>query len=460
MRMLFVAAVLAAGPALAGEAPPQPDAHSRALAAGYKAGFTCSGVFNAGLTQAQIAADDLEGIYVQYQEIVRTLPAAQIDESKKTVSVSFDDKLPPRISIWRPGLGCAQLPIGAGPEMAQFLPQLKAVRPAGDMDKRPWPDGDIATIPKITAPLDDVITKLFDGKTYGEGTKTTAILVIQDGKIIAERYRPDYTMHTPQRTWSVAKSMTATVVGRAVQLGLMKLDAPVNVPEWQKPGDPRAAITMRQLMQMNSGLWTDGPGNRTDEVYLGGGAVTQWATAMPLEAAPGTRYRYANNDPLLAARAVRATLGDGQEAIDFPFKELFWKIGMFHTTPETDWQGNYILSSQVWTTARDIGRMALLYMNDGVWNKERLLPEGWSKFVSSPEGTQSAQGAGYGGFFWVYGPKQGLPEGTYLMNGNRGQYAFLVPSKKLIVVRRGFDRDNGGGFDIARYGRDIVAAVK
>src|SRR5690606_8180296 len=105
-------------------------------------------------------------------------------------------------------------------------------------------------------------------------------------------------------------------------------------PEWKTPGDPRAVITLAQLMHMGSGLWTDGPGNRTDEVYVGGGAVTQHATMMPLEVAPDSRFRYANNDTLLAARAVRAVLGDDQRAIDFPFTELLWRIGMTHTTPE------------------------------------------------------------------------------------------------------------------------------
>jgi CubicO group peptidase (beta-lactamase class C family) len=458
MRRLIVAAFFAVVPVVGYG---QDDPHTRALAAGYKAAFVCSGVFNAGQTPEQIAADDLEGIYVQYQEPVRSLPAPQVDRTQRMVSVAFDEKLPPRISVWRTGLGCTQLPIGAGPEMAAALPQLKAPRPSGDLDRRAWPDGDVgaAATKKTSAALSQVVAKVFDGRTYGAGTKTTAIIVIKDGKILAEHYREGYDLHTPQRTWSVAKSITATVVGRAVQLGLLKVDTPANIPEWNHPGDPRAAITLATLMHMNSGLWTDGPGNRTDEVYLGGGSVTQWAAAMPLEVAPGSRFRYANNDALLAARSVRATLGDGQAAIDFPFTELFWRIGMFHTTPETDWQGNYILSSQVWTTARDLARLALLYLNNGVWNGERLLPEGWSKFVATPGAAQPPTGAGYGAFFWLYGPEQGLSEGTYLMNGNRGQYVFIVPSKKVIIVRRGFDPANGGIFDIDRFGRDILAAL-
>ncbi len=460
---LFAAACLMAGAAApAAGGPSRQDPHSRALAAGYKAAFVCSGVFDAGQTPKQIAADDLEGIYAQYQELVGSLPEAEVDRVKHVVSVAFDHTLPPRISAWRPGLGCTELPIGAGPEMVSMLPRLRAARPPGDMDARPWPDGDIGASSAATPPaaLSEVVAKLFDGHTYGAGTKTTAVIVIRDGKILAERYRAGYDLHTPQRTWSVAKSITATVIGRAVQLGLMKVDAPANIPEWKHPGDPRAAITLATLMHMNSGLWTNGPGNRTDEVYLGGGSVTQWATAMPLEAAPGTRFWYSNDDALLAARSVRATLGDGQAAIDFPFTELFWRIGMFHTTPETDWQGNYVLSSQVWTTARDIARMALLYLNDGVWNGQRLLPPGWSKFVATPGAAQPPKGAGYGAFFWLYGPDQGLPQGTYLMNGNRGQYVFIVPAKNVIIVRRGFDADNGGNFDIARYGRDILAALK
>lgn len=449
----------AAAPAVDSQSS-RPDLHARALAAGYKAAFTCSDVFDAGQTPGQLDADDLEGIYVQYQELVRRLPA-RIDRAKHLVSVPYDDGLPPRISAWRPFLGCTELPIGAGPAVASALPHLEAVRPAGDMDRLAWPQGDTGALATQNPPaaLSGVISRLFDGHTYGAQTKTTAVIVIKDGRILAERYRSGYDMHTPQRTWSAAKSITATLVGRAIQLGLLHIDAPADIPEWKHPGDPRAPITLAMLLHMNSGLWTSGPGNRTDEIYLGGGSVTQWATAMPLETVPGTRFRYANDDALLAARSVRAALGDGQAAIDFPFTQLFWRIGMFHTTAETDWQGNYVLSSQVWTTARDLARLALLYLNDGVWNGQRLLPEGWSRFVATPAGAQPATGAGYGAFFWLYGPRQGLPAGTYLMNGNRGQYVYIIPSQQVIIVRRGFDLDDSRNFDIARCGRDILAAL-
>jgi CubicO group peptidase (beta-lactamase class C family) len=151
-------------------------------------------------------------------------------------------------------------------------------------------------------------------------------------------------------------------------------------------------------------------------------------------------------------------LGDGPAALAFPFTELLWKIGMTRTTPETDWQGNYILSSQVWTTARDLARLGLLYLNDGVWNGERLLPEGWARFVATPAPAQPASGARYGAFFWLYGPAEGLPEGTYAMNGNRGQYVFVVPAKKAVIVRRGFDSAEAR-FDEVTFAKDVLAAL-
>jgi CubicO group peptidase (beta-lactamase class C family) len=463
LSLALTAWIALAAPAAQGAPAP----HSLALAAGYKAAFLCSGVFDAGETEAAVAADDLEGTYPEFQEAVRTLPA-RIDRDAKTVSVDFDDHLPPRVAAWRPGLGCAQLPIGAGPEAIPLLPRLDARPPASDPDARRWPDGDgdaTAGLPAEQAKhLDGVVAKAFAVGGYGAGDKTTAVVVVKDGRIVAERYRAGYDEHRPQRTWSAAKSLTATLLGRAAALHILAVDAPAKIPEWRHPGDPRAAITLAQLMHMNSGLFTNGPGNRTDEIYIGGGTVTQVATSMPLEAAPGSRFRYANDDVLLAARALRAEIGDDQRYLAFPYQELLWRIGMAHTTLETDWQGNYVLSSQVWSTARDLARLALLYQNDGVWSGERLLPEGWARFVATPAGVQpepaGADRLGYGALFWIAGSRQGLPEGTYAMLGNRGQWVVIVPARHVIIVRRGFDSMGGTQFDGRVFAQEVLAALE
>ena len=433
----------------------------RALAAGYKAAFLCSDIFNAGMTEAQVDADDLKRNYPEYVPIMAEMDA-QIDRQGRMVSVAFDDKLPPRIAVWRPHLGCAQLPIGAGPETARFVPRL-SVDPAVDRsDRLPWPNGDrdAAARPRGNArALARAVDAAFDRRTYGQGSETTAVLVVQDGRIVAERYRPDFNMHMSQRTWSVAKSIAGTVVGAAVQQGILDVNAPAPVPEWQAPGDPRQAITTDHLLRMASGLHSDAAGNRTDATYFGGSTVTEDATHWPLEAPPGTRFRYANNDTLLAIRGLKAKLGPGERPLAFPLTDLLWRIGMTRTVPETDWQGNFILSSQVWTTARDLARLGLIYQNDGVWNGERILPPGWGAYVSRHGPAQPERGYGYGATFWTFPADLGIPADAYLGQGNRGQYLVIVPSRRIVIVRRGYDGP-GTGFDPGRFTKDILAALR
>lgn len=453
-----IAALLLATPASAQVDRPE---YVRALAAGYKASFLCSDLFNAGQSEEQVAKDDLKRIYPELEPLMPGLEA-KIDRQAKIVSVAFSDRLPPRIAAWRPHLGCAQLPIGAGAGSVRFLPRLKVDPAVQRNDRLAWPDGDrnASARPKgDSRALARAVAAAFDRRSYGQGSETTAVLVVQDGRIVAERYRDDFDMHMSQRTWSVAKSLAGTIVGAAVRQGILDVDAPAPVPEWRSPGDPRAAITTGSLLRMASGLHSDAAGNRTDATYFGGSSVTENATQWPLETAPGTRFRYANNDILLAVRGLRSKLGDGERALAFPFESLLWKIGMTRTVPETDWQGNFILSSQVWTTARDLARLGLLYQNDGVWNGERILPPGWGAYVSSHGPAQPPSGFGYGATFWTFPAAAGLPADAYIAQGNRGQYLAIVPSRRIVVVRRGYDGP-GTAFDPAPFVRDVLSALR
>ena len=452
---LALVALAAPGAAQVDSAP-----YTRAIAAGYKASFLCSDIFNAGQSEAIVEQDDLQRTYAELVPIMRNLKPV-IDRQAKTVSVAFDDKLPPRIASWRPHLGCAQLPIGARMESRSALPSL-SVDPAVDRsDRLPWPTGDRNAEGKPrgdAAALRQLVAAAFDRRSYGQGSETTALVIVQDGRIVAERYRADFTRHTSQRTWSVAKSIAGTLAGVAVQQRRLDVDAPAPIPEWQSPGDPRAAITTDQLLRMASGLHSDHAGNRTDALYFGGTAVTEQATGWPLEAAPGTRFRYANNDTLLAVRGLRSALGE-ERYLSFPFTELFWKVGMTRTVPETDWKGNFILSSQVWSTARDLARLGLLYLQDGVWNGERILPPGWDDYVRRHGPAQPAAGGGYGATFWTFPTGKGLPEDASVMRGNRGQYVVIIPSRSLVIVRRGYDGAESQ-FDLDRFTADLLAALR
>ncbi|MDX1606395.1 MAG: serine hydrolase, partial [Candidatus Competibacterales bacterium] len=377
--------------------------------------------------------------------------------------------MPPRIAAWRPNLGCTALPIGADPAMVANLPTVELPPPERNPANVPWPDGDqlIAegAVPHLDVDaLNDTVAAAFDARSYGEGTATTAVVILRNGEIVAERYREDFDRYTSQRTWSVAKSLSATLIGIAVGQGLLELDAPAPVPEWQRPGDPRRAITLANLLHMSSGLYSGIAGNRTDFIYFGGGPVTEHATRHPLEVPPGSRGKYANNDTMLALRALRAALNDDQRYLAFPFSELLHKIGMYHTYPETDWQGNFVGSSQVWTTARDLARLGLLYLQRGRWNGEQIFPAWWADYVATPAPSQIPARSdrpqrGYGAQFWLYHRIEALPDDTHAMLGNRGQIVMLVPSRNVVIVRRGFDPSGTGvRFDEITFGADVLAA--
>ncbi|MEG2498331.1 serine hydrolase, partial [Brevundimonas sp.] len=251
----------------------------------------------------------------------------------------------------------------------------------------------------------------------------------------------------------VAKSIAGTLIGAAVQRGEVKVSDRADIANWQVAGDPRAAITIESLMRMSSGLTSDTAGNRTDALYFGGTTADEQAAGWPLLHPVGSTYRYANNDTLLAVMAI----AKGFEA--HPPAAFFDRLGMTRTYAETDWRGNYILSSQVWTTARDLSRLGQLYLNDGVWEGERILPQGWGRFVSIPSGPQPPTGNfGYGATFWVFNRSEGVPADTYAANGNRGQYIVIIPSRQIVIVRRGED-PAGKSFDIAAFSRDVLAML-
>lgn len=433
---------------------PHPTAYDRAIAAGYKALTLCSAIFNAGRTQAQAEALELTGTYRDYDAILPTLTAT-VDQEGRRVAVPYDPAMAPRTALWRQGRGCTIQPIGwsgaapsGGPGQAQH------------MDDRPWPAGDARAATRPTADrtrFEQAMNAAFDG-TFGSGSRTTAVVIVQRGRIVGERYADGFNMLTSQRTWSVAKSLAGTIIGAAVQRGLIDPNRPAPVPAWQQPGDPRAAISLDQLMRMASGLHSATAGNRTDAVYFGGTAVTEETVAWPLEAPPGSRYRYANNDTMLAVHALRASLPNEQQA-SFPDALLFRRIGMTSTIAETDWRGDFILSSQVWSTARDLARFGLLYLNDGVWNGERILPEGWRDYVTRPSGPQPDGAFGYGATFWLMNRSEGVPPDAFAAFGNRGQYVVIVPSRDIVIVRRGED-PGGSPFEVARFAADILAALR
>lgn len=464
---ISLSGLLLAPAAVANESPETLSAY----AAGYRAGFTCSALHNANKSAEQIERDELTGIYPLIADTVTELSESTYlieHQGQPVVSVKYSDVMPPRYSWWRPQLGCVDLPVGAELDAIAHLPKLKNPSKTNQADSgEPWQHRAEVNAPTDNAELNSVLDAAFT-KDYGSGARTSAVLVVTPDTIIAERYRDGFTPETAQRTWSVAKSIGASVIGAAVQREILAVDEPAGLKNWSHAADPRSAITLENLLHMASGLDSNAAGNRTDRVYMGGGLVSDTATQTALEAKPGTRWKYANNDTMLAMRVLHERMPSTQDYLEFPFDALLEPLGMHHTSLETDWRGDFILSSQVWTTARDLARLGVLHLQNGNWQGEQLLPSNWLEYVSTPAPAQpkarsgsDSPVVGYGAQWWLFNDDfPGLPNDTIAARGNRGQFLIVIPSKQLVIVRRGYDLAGEPGFDEARFAADVLATLK
>ncbi len=431
--------------------------YERALAAGYKALMLCGAIAHAeanGTTRTpeSVAQWELAGIQAPLDAIVGELPFDIVRYAQGLldhVAVRYEGEAA-RYALHNPtpGNGCALQPIGFVPEAGG-----SNARAATEKASPPRENGlraDTRLDALLKSPFADAL-----GERYGTGTRTTAVAVLSRGRF-TETYREGFDARTPQRTWSVAKSIAATLIGAAVHDGVVRAEDPVGLPAWQAGGaaDPRGAITIDHALRMATGRYSDTPGNRTDPLYWGGSTVEETVLLWPVLHEPGTMFRYANNDTLLAVKAI------GPWLRQHPPHEFLAKLGMDHTVAETDWKGDHVLSSQVWATAGDLAKFGQLYLNDGkLPSGERILPEGWASYVSTPSGPQPPTGTmGYGAGFWLLDKEEGVPADTFAAIGNRGQYVVIVPSRQVVIVRRGED-PVGTGFDIAAFNREVLAAL-
>lgn len=433
--------------------------HDLAQRAGFQALHICTGLFTSEMSE-ELVFDTLS------RELPADDPSLTIDREAKTVAVSYLDDMPPRLAVWRDNMGCTQLPIAATEETAENLIAWPESLERPDYDDMDWPMGDqnaMAPPPEGTkADLDAVLDDAFkdqDGTFKGD---TWGIAIIKDGKIIAERYDPEYDMHVSARTNSMCKSLSATVVGVGVQKGLVDINEPAPLKAWQTPGDPRGKITIANMLNMASGLWTSGSGNPQGDLYGSGAPASEVSVLNMIDAEPGSRFVYAGSDTIMSVMAVREAFDNDEKWVSFPHEELMWKLGMTRTVMETDWKNDFLGSGQCWSTVRDFGRFGLLYLNGGEWNGEQLIPEDWPEYVSTyaPAQPRSAAvgGAGYGAQFWLYDERQGMSSPGYSAAGAFGQYAMIVPDENLIVVRRGLDV--GDGFSIAEFTAAVMEALE
>ncbi len=378
-------------------------------------------------------------------------------------------------AVYRGGLGCVRVDPAWGPAMALRTPRPESV--PMDPPLLPAIAGPQVVEPETPA-LQAAVDRAFAEPAKGPRHNTQAVVVIRRGRIIAERYAPGIGPETPLTGWSMSKSLTNALVGVLVREGKLSVTAPAPIAEWS--GDARRAITLEQLMRMESGLdggqsLHAGIGNGFDpaaQVLFDEPDMGAYAVKRRLKTKPGTLFAYTDMNYALVSRVVRDAArndggrGDAAGVMDLARRELFGPLGMNRVTLEFDAAGTPMGGSHFWAPARDWGRLGLLYLNDGVVGGRRVLPEGWVAW--SARQTPGSELVGYGAGFWTNrGASQGsarrigwgMPADAFMMKGSFGQHVVIVPSADLVVVRMGPSFDRWNEIDeVSRLVKDVIAA--
>lgn len=423
--------------------PDVPYQSPTSLGAASYAKVLCSAVFVSGRDEQEAKQNSA---YFLMTEPDRSKPInAVVDRQAKRVRVTVADAT--RTAAFYGDQGCVIHPVDHD---GVHFKAVAVTTTLPDAASQPWPMGDAPSTDEPPAAARASMQAAVDLAFADPAGLTAAMVVVHKGQIVAERYLDGITQDTQLESWSMGKSLTATLIGLAIRDGAFTLDDPAPVPDWRRPGDPRGAIRVRDVMRMSSGLsftgqddrWMDPSWQYHDHFFIYAGAVDafKYAITSPLEFAPNTVGRYRNSDPMTLGFLVRQHVEKkGEDYLTYPQRALFDRIGIRRQVLEPDPWGNFLLSGYDYGTARNWARLGLLYLRDGVWNGQRLLPEGFTKFVSTP--APAWRRPEYGGQFWINGIGQwNLPRDAYFMSGAGGQHTFIVPSHDLVIVRMGHQR--------------------
>ena len=407
---------------------------------GYAAKNLASDVFVSGREPADVEALDLHFSFIKFTR-------NKVDFENKTVTSRF--LWGKSVAAYRDGYGVTLL---RGKNAAEFQAQKYPLAPEEEGPECLVP-GDSA----LTERLAPIAKALVDDHTYN-GTPF-AFVVLHEGKVVAERYREGITADTKLLSWSMAKSFTNALAGIMAGDGLVDIYAPTGIPEWQ--GDERAVITLNDLMQMQSGLeWNEDYGNRSDvnlmlhrEQDMG-----LYAINKPLEHEPGTFWYYSSGSTNIVMRYLRGQFASDTEFLTYLRERLFAPLGIRNAFFEPDMSGTPVGSSYVYITARDFARFGQLYLDDGVFQGQRILPEGWVEYTATPA---SGSKGGYGSFFWLNKDKfwPDVPEDMFNCQGHDGQEVFIIPSKDLVVVTLGYSPKPDRVIDWNALLKDIIAQL-
>jgi len=465
MRLFPRFALAGAGFAMwASAASAHPVTNPVELVTGVAAQIACGAIFVGGRADADVLRDDVQSM-APYARAV----TLSVDRARHTVTAAAPGAKT-RTALYRPAVGCTLLtgetPVALLEKQARRLRAVKA-NDDGGVRLTPSAAARPATIDRVA--LDAAVDRVFEEQNKNGYPDTRAIVVVQHGVIVAERYASGFDRSTRFLGWSATKSITSALVGLLVDDGVLKLDAPAPVPEWQGAGDPRAAITLRQLLNMSSGLAFEEryvPGSDSLNMLFQEPSMGAYAASRSLQHAPGTAWSYASGTTnILAGIVFRATGGTLDGVTRFARKRLFEPTGMSSALIEPDETGAPVGSSYGYATARDWARFGQLFLDHGAVGGRQVLSRTWVDFVQDP--APAAPRAPYGGQFWLTHNADGargpmfadLPADTFFAHGYNEQMVVVIPSQDAVLVRLGWTPE-GTKFDRNKYLSAIAAALK
>ena len=408
---------------------------------GYAAKNLASAVFVSGRSPEAVEALDLNFSFIKYTR-------NKVDFEARKVTSRF---------LWasstaacRDGYGVTLLR-GRRSERAEFLAQKY---PLGEENNEDYLEpGDSA----LTVALEPIAKALVDDHSYN-GTPF-AFVVLHKGGVVAERYGQGCGPQTQLLSWSMGKSFTNALVGIMAADGMVDVFAPMDIPEWQ--GDGRRAITLNDLMQMQSGLeWNENYGNRSDvnlmlhrETDMG-----LYALSKPLEYEPGTHWYYSSGSTNIVMRYLRGLFPGDEAFLRYIRERLFAPLAITGAHFEPDMSGTPVGSSYLYVTARDYARFGQMFLDDGCVGDLRILPEGWVDYTVTPA---SDSEGGYGAFFWLNrgGALPDAPLDTFSCQGHDGQEIYIIPSCDLVVVVLGYSPKPDRVIDFNRLLKDIIGLL-
>lgn len=429
----------------AGASTPEEEAQAKVnleIALSSAAKRLCSSVFVSGRTLEHVLSEELDN---------PALAGVEYDVGENQVVTSAGGMK--ATAVHRGPLGCTLLKDKTADALRNGLDSSE-IFSLGDDDQE-WPLGNRVTLPKSVPGLDlqavnAAVDKAFEDMEPGQNVRTRAVLVAHQGKIIAERYAKPFHADMPQLGWSMTKTVTGTLTAMMAEDGFFELQEPAPVPMWQGDDDPRSAITLENLLHMSSGL-------RFSEVYTAGslsdvilmlyttGDTGGFAMDQALEHPPGTHWSYSSGTSNIIARIQREQFDEHIDYVNYPRERLFGKLGMTSAVMELDESGVYVGSSYMYATPRDWAKMGQLYLQDGLWDGERILPEGgWVDYATTP--AKAAPKGNYGAQIWLNAgsgpnpedrPMPSLPASLYYLSGFEGQNVVVIPEHELVVVRMG-----------------------